>query len=179
MTKQLEALIAEAKLSASIMELIASFELQDIDGDDVDLRFEVDGFDTGCNVSLVEQCGKASEQLAALIAALEQVQAERDKFKFAFTEWHDKTEWVQKESTTGRFSFIPLGMHRADVMTRHIENLEASALAVKLPAELIDEVCLAAAEIHNRGNGVDDDKAQFIIDRIRNFLENGGQVEGE
>ena len=70
MTKQLEALIAEAKLSASIMELISSFEPQDIDGDDVDLRFEVDGFDTGCNVSLVEQCGKVSEQLASLIAAL-------------------------------------------------------------------------------------------------------------
>ncbi|ARD17570.1 hypothetical protein BXA22_04080 [Edwardsiella piscicida] len=76
MTKQLGALIAEAKQSASIMELIASFEPQDIDGDDVDLRFEVDGFDTGCNVSLVERCGKASEQLSAMIVALEKAQQE-------------------------------------------------------------------------------------------------------
>ena len=43
---------------------------------------------------------------------------------------------------------------------------------------VIDEVCLAAAEIHNRGCGVDDDKAQFIIDRIRMYLSNGGTVEG-
>lgn len=62
---------------------------------------------------------------------------------------------------------------------RPLPVLSDSPLAVKLPDELIDEVCLVAAEIHNRGNGVDDDKAQFIIERIRNFLENGGQVEGE
>lgn len=64
-------------------------------------------------------------------------------------------------------------------MWHHNWPTAASPAAVKLPDELIDEVCLAAAEIHNRGNGVDDDKAQFIIDCIRNYLENGGQVEGE
>jgi hypothetical protein len=55
---------------------------------------------------------------------------------------------------------------------------EVAQLCVKFPGELIDQVCLAAAEIHNRGNGVNDDKAQFIIDRIRNYLENGGTVAG-
>lgn len=37
--------------------------------------------------------------------------------------------------------------------------------------DVIDQVCLTAAEIHNLGKGVSDDKAQFIIDRIRNYLE--------
>lgn len=64
-------------------------------------------------------------RVADLIAALEQAQDERDKFKFAFNEWHDKTEWVQK-AKPGRFEFNTLGMHRADVMTRHIAELEAN-----------------------------------------------------
>lgn len=105
MAKQLEALIAEAKLSASIMELIASFEPQDIDGDDIDLRFEVDGFDTGCNVSLVDQCGKASEQLTALIAALEQAQQQsevsellRDKVKRLESDIWDSQQLVKVKS---------------------------------------------------------------------------------
>lgn len=39
-----------------------------------------------------------------------------------------------------------------------------------IPEALIDQVCLNAAEIHNRGVGVNDEKAQAIIDRIRNIL---------
>ena len=56
--------------------------------------------------------------------------------------------------------------------------MESRTVIVKLPEEAIDQVCLAAAEIHNRGNGVSDDKAQFIINRIRNYLENGGELKG-
>lgn len=80
-------------------------------------------------------------------------------------------------------AYTPLAAIMSAAKRAHEESANivpvASPLAVKLPAELIDEVCLAAAEIHNRGNGVDDDKAQFIIDCIRNYLENGGLVEGE
>nr|WP_255668928.1 hypothetical protein [Buttiauxella sp. A2-C1_F] len=71
--------------------------------------------------------------VAGLITALEQAQSERDKFNFAHKEWNDKTEWVQKESTSGRFRFQVLGMHRADVMTRHIDELEARTLSFALP----------------------------------------------
>ena len=73
------------------------------------------------------------DEAKALIAALEQAQSERDKFNFAHKEWNDKTEWVQKESTSGRFRFQVLGMHRADVMTRHIDELEARTLSFALP----------------------------------------------
>lgn len=72
MTKSLETLIATAKHQSEIMEYISSFESQDIDGDDVELRFEVDGFDTGCNVSIVEQCAESASTLNALIEELEQ-----------------------------------------------------------------------------------------------------------
>jgi len=68
---------------------------------------------------------KLKEMLERAADALEEAQTERDRFKFAFTEWHNKSEWVQK-ADADRFSFISLGMHRADVMTRHIECLEST-----------------------------------------------------
>lgn len=71
-----------------------------------------------------------------------------------------------------------LGIYAAMLSAAPKSELEARPLCVKLPDELIDQVCLAAAEIHNRGDGVNDDKAQFIIDRIRMYLSNGGTVEG-
>ena len=66
------------------------------------------------------------------------------------------------------------------VKTPDLPQLESESrtVTVKLPDEGIDQVCLAAAEIHNRGNGVSDDKAQFIINRIRNYLEHGGELKG-
>lgn len=55
-----------------IMEGIAGFEPSDIDGDSVELRFETeDGFDTGCDVSIVDQCQKASDVVLALLDELE------------------------------------------------------------------------------------------------------------
>lgn len=45
--------------------------------------------------------------------------------------------------------------------------LEARTVSVKLPESVIDAICLTAAEIHNLGRGVSDERAQDIIDSIR------------
>ena len=79
MDKGIEALINEAKQSSFVMEYISNFQSEDIDSDDVDLRFEADGVDTGCDVSIVDQCGKAATLIDSLIAALEQAQQRRDE----------------------------------------------------------------------------------------------------
>lgn len=71
---ELAFLVSKAKASVFTLEYISQFETADIDSDDVDLRFEVDGIDTGTNVSIVDECGKAAEMIVALIAALEQAQ---------------------------------------------------------------------------------------------------------
>ncbi len=56
----------------SILENIAGFEPSDIDGDTLELRFETeDGFDTGCDVSIVDQCQKAADVVLALLDELE------------------------------------------------------------------------------------------------------------
>ncbi len=44
---------------------------------------------------------------------------------------------------------------------------EARKFTVKLPESVIDAICLTAAEIHNLGRGVSDERAQEIINSIR------------
>lgn len=61
-----------AEITIGILENIAGFETSDIDGDTVELRFETDGgLDTGCDVSIVDQCQKAADVVRALLDELE------------------------------------------------------------------------------------------------------------
>lgn len=67
-----QALRDSAESTINILENIAGFEPSDIDGDTVELRFETeDGFDTGCDVSIVDQCQKAADVVRALLDELE------------------------------------------------------------------------------------------------------------
>lgn len=67
---ELALLISKAKASVFTLEYISQFEPADIDSDDVDLRFEVDGRDTGTNVSIVDECGQAAKVIGELVEAL-------------------------------------------------------------------------------------------------------------
>ena len=71
---ELALLVSKAKASVFTLEYISQFEPADIDSDDVDLRFEVDGRDTGTNVSIVDECGQAARVIGALVEALEKAQ---------------------------------------------------------------------------------------------------------
>ncbi|QPJ98933.1 ead/Ea22-like family protein [Enterobacter mori] len=67
-----QALRERAECTIGILENIAGFEPSDIDGDTVELRFETeDGFDTGCDVSIVDQSQKAADVVRALLDELE------------------------------------------------------------------------------------------------------------
>ena len=68
---ELALLVSKAKASVFTLEYISQFEPADIDSDDVDLRLEVDGRDTGTNVSIVDECGQAAKVIGALVEALE------------------------------------------------------------------------------------------------------------
>ncbi|WP_407324650.1 ead/Ea22-like family protein [Klebsiella variicola] len=68
---ELALLVSKAKASVFTLEYISQFEPADIDSDDVDLRFEVDGRDNGTNVSIVDECGQAAKVIGALVVALE------------------------------------------------------------------------------------------------------------
>lgn len=49
-----------------------------------------------------------------------------DKYKMAWEEWQDKTEWVQQTAKAKE-----LGMHRADVLRLRIEALEKENVDLK------------------------------------------------
>ncbi|HCM6844931.1 TPA: ead/Ea22-like family protein, partial [Klebsiella quasipneumoniae] len=67
-------LVSKAKASVFTLEYISQFEPADIDSDDVDLRLEVGGRDTGTNVSIVDECGQAAKVIGAQVEALEKAQ---------------------------------------------------------------------------------------------------------
>lgn len=65
---------------------------------------------------------------ATVLALLDELET-LHPFHTAFTEWHDKTEWVQ---TDKRFEEIkPWGKHRSDVLREFIEHLESKLVAAE------------------------------------------------
>lgn len=82
----IRALRERAESTIGILENIAGFEPSDIDGDTVELRFETeDGFDTGCDVSIVDQCQKAADVVQALLDELEAKDKQIADLKEAFS----------------------------------------------------------------------------------------------
>ncbi|EAQ4476847.1 TPA_asm: ead/Ea22-like family protein [Salmonella enterica subsp. enterica serovar Newport] len=83
-------LVSKAKASVFTMRYISQFEASDIDSDDIDLRFEVDGTETGTTVSIVDECGHAAQIITALLDELEAETGYREGAFIACNRWHDK-----------------------------------------------------------------------------------------
>ncbi|CAM7649971.1 hypothetical protein ATHEMM101B_00960 [Atlantibacter hermannii] len=65
--------VTDAEHVASVLEMIGSFEPDDIDSDTVDLRFEMDGMDTGSDVSITEYVTRGAAIIRQLSGNTEQV----------------------------------------------------------------------------------------------------------
>lgn len=65
--------VTDAEHVASVLEMIGSFEPDDIDSDSVDLRFELDGLDTGSDVSITEYATRGAAIIRQLSGNTEQV----------------------------------------------------------------------------------------------------------
>ena len=105
-------LASKAKASKFVLEQISSFEADEIDSDDVELRFEIDGRDTGTNVSIVDECAQAAAVIDGLLDELEakdkriaelerkEQHSERqsviDALAGSGEEWSDIEEYMQK-----------------------------------------------------------------------------------
>lgn len=108
------ALRDSAESTIGILENIAGFEPSDIDGDIVELRFETeDGFDTGCDVSIVDQCQKAADVVRALLDELEAKDKYISELKSAVKSADDRyenrtpTQWAYDQAC------LALEKHRA------------------------------------------------------------------
>ncbi len=108
---KLALLVSKAKASVFTLKYISQFEPADIDSDDVDLRFEVDGRDTGTNVSIVDECGQAAKVIGALVEALDLKEEQR-------------ANWFQMAQKLG---------DDLDAAEKCIAELESRTVTVKLP----------------------------------------------
>lgn len=112
-----QALRERAESTIGILENIAGFEPSDIDGDAVELRFETEGgFDTGCDVSIVEQCQKAADVVRALLDELEAADALNKHLELAIRKAEGCSEALRR---------------KAEAAESRVDELEARE--VKLP----------------------------------------------
>lgn len=81
MPEQAEAERPEVAEVAFVLRNIGAMDAEDIDGDNVDLRFEdAEGRDTGCDVSIVEYAEKAADLLEQQDRIVGELRADRDSW---------------------------------------------------------------------------------------------------
>jgi hypothetical protein len=77
--------------------------------------------------------------ISELLDRLEAVEKERDSYKFAFSEYSEKTEWVQQGINDGTVSAKYLGWHRADVMSDLLRAVEKERDALRAKIEEMEQ----------------------------------------
>ncbi|ECI2916316.1 ead/Ea22-like family protein [Salmonella enterica subsp. diarizonae] len=78
------------------MGYISQFEASDIDSDDIDLRFEVDGVETGTTVSIVDERGHAAQIITALLDEMEKAQCANVAQDDYINQQQDRIEQLEK-----------------------------------------------------------------------------------
>lgn len=68
----------------------------------------------------------AGGKIGEFILEQQKTLLELEKYREACCEWSEKTDWIQKTATAKE-----LGMHRADVMRKRIEELEREVWTLK------------------------------------------------
>lgn len=74
---------------------------------------------------------------------------ERDAYKTAFEEWHQKTGWVQQGINDGSIPPTYLGWHRADVMADMLKSARRDYCVLEGYYTELAEKLEAAQEIKN------------------------------
>ena len=89
---------------------------------------------------VLEAAEKERDDVAQQLVQSEQgkrkISKECESYRAAYNVWADKTEWVQQGFNEGTISAKYLGMHRADVMARLLDEVEKErdALLAKIEA---------------------------------------------
>ena len=76
--------------------------------------------------------------ISELLDRLEAAEKERDSYKFAFIEYSEKTEWVQRGVNDGTVPAKYLGWHRADVMSDLLSAAEKERDALRARIEAVE-----------------------------------------
>ncbi|EQC1044406.1 hypothetical protein M8831_03150 [Pseudomonas aeruginosa] len=133
---QAEAERPEVAEVAFVLRNIGAMDAEDIDGDNVDLRFEdAEGRDTGCDVSIVEYAEKAADLLEQHASIVGELRAKADQLREAL-------EW-RKENQAGQRELLRSVTAERDAALARVAELESKL------AELEKQEPVALA---NRGN---------------------------
>lgn len=127
---ELALLVSKAKASVFTLEYISQFEPADIDSDDVDLRFEVDGRDAGTNVSIVDECGQAAKVIGTLVEALEKAQQQITQLESRAVKLPDINEYLAEvhDKTLNRaFRLLAEGVRAGDVAAMRAAGIKVEA----------------------------------------------------
>ncbi|HFQ2050423.1 TPA: hypothetical protein ACHP02_002879 [Pseudomonas aeruginosa] len=135
-SEQAEAERPEVAEVAFVLRNIGAMDAEDIDGDNVDLRFEdAEGRDTGCDVSIVEYAEKAADLLEQHASIVGELRAKADQLREAL-------EW-RKENQAGQRELLRSVTAERDAALARVAELESKL------AELEKQEPVALA---NRGN---------------------------
>ncbi|HGO5766839.1 TPA: hypothetical protein ACK3AM_003505 [Klebsiella pneumoniae] len=141
---ELALLVSKAKASVFTLEHISQFEPADIDSDDVDLRFEVDGRDTGTNVSIVDECEQAAKVIGALVEALEKAQQRISEIS------DQKSTWVAwAEDASGMVDMLRLRIAELESRTVKLPEPHAHLIWIQAghaPDDFWDDVAVSHSE---------------------------------
>lgn len=85
---------------------------------------------------------------------------ECENYRFAFNEWHEKTEWIQKTATPAE-----LGKHRADVMADRINKAREMN-------DQLREIAMRLVDLQNSGRSAKDSFGLWneVADQARQVL---------
>lgn len=136
-------LVSKAKVSVFTMGYISQFEASDIDSDDIDLRFEVDGVETGTTVSIVDECGHAAQIITALLDELEHYKSREERV----------TKLVLDNSTSwdALYKKLEAANRRSAELDRDCWTYENTVKTLLERAESAESACTEAARILKSG----------------------------
>lgn len=162
-------LVSKAKVSVFTMGYISQFEASEIDSDDIDLRFEVDGVETGTTVSIVDECGHAAQIITALLDELEHYKSREERVtKLVMdnsTSWdalYKKLEAAEKRTAeleranAAQDDHINQQQDRIDVLEKR--NAELGKYAGEM-----ERYCIAYMEWSNKTDWVQGDKRFDVV----------------
>lgn len=162
-------LVSKAKASVFTMGYISQFEASDIDSDDIDLRFEVDGVETGTTVSIVDECGHAAQIITALLDELEHYKSREERVtKLVMdnsTSWdalYKKLEAAEKRTAELERANAAQDDHINQQQAR-IDVLEKRNAELGKYAGEMERYCIAYMEWSNKTDWVQGDKRFDVV----------------
>ena len=137
-----EADLVRMEYNAALCELLPGIQYMDLPD--------------GGSITPLEQVRRMVADYRQRIAELEAISSAAEKLVRCKGRYHSEQNYCALAALFG-------------VTTPDLPPLESEArtVTVKLPESVIDAICLTAAEIHNLGRGVSDERAQEIINSIR------------